>query len=162
MVDHLQSRVTPWRQYASHVKVRGTLSKMGVTCIVRKLFGGGGGGGANCLCLIFCKSVHFNDFNSSFNTIQTKRPTEISPNHIDPSTLLIFIVSHRLKISENSFVSPYDVMLVAYFNILLLHLLFRLCYHKLFVVVFSYLYTFLQQIVEEKGYRLKLNSKKII
>ena len=24
MVDHLQSRVTPWRQYASHVKVRGT------------------------------------------------------------------------------------------------------------------------------------------
>ena len=31
MVDHLQSRVTPWRQYASHVKVRGTLSKMDVT-----------------------------------------------------------------------------------------------------------------------------------
>ena len=30
MVDHLQSRVTPWRQYASHVKVRGTLSKMDV------------------------------------------------------------------------------------------------------------------------------------
>ena len=28
MVDHLQSRVTPWLQYASHVKVRGTLSKM--------------------------------------------------------------------------------------------------------------------------------------
>ena len=30
MVDHLQSRVMPWRQYASHVKVRGTLSKMDV------------------------------------------------------------------------------------------------------------------------------------
>ena len=30
MVDHLQSRVTPWRQYASHVKVRGILSKMDV------------------------------------------------------------------------------------------------------------------------------------
>ena len=30
MVDHLQSRVTPWRQYASHVKFRGTLSKMDV------------------------------------------------------------------------------------------------------------------------------------
>ena len=30
MVDHLQSRVTRWRQYASHVKVRGTLSKMDV------------------------------------------------------------------------------------------------------------------------------------
>ena len=30
MVDHLQSRVTPWRQYASHVKVRRTLSKMDV------------------------------------------------------------------------------------------------------------------------------------
>ena len=30
MVDHLQSRVTPWRQYASPVKVRGTLSKMDV------------------------------------------------------------------------------------------------------------------------------------
>ena len=30
MVDHLQSHVTPWRQYTSHVKVRGTLSKMDV------------------------------------------------------------------------------------------------------------------------------------
>ena len=30
MVDHLQSRVMPWRQYASHLKVRGTLSKMDV------------------------------------------------------------------------------------------------------------------------------------
>ena len=30
MVDHLQSRVTPQRQYASHVKVRGTLSKIDV------------------------------------------------------------------------------------------------------------------------------------
>ena len=30
MVDHLQSHVTPWRQYTSHVKVRGTLSKMNV------------------------------------------------------------------------------------------------------------------------------------
>ena len=30
MVDHLQSRVTPWRQYASHVKVRGTSLKMDV------------------------------------------------------------------------------------------------------------------------------------
>ena len=30
MADHLQSRVMPWRQYASHVKVRGTLSKMDV------------------------------------------------------------------------------------------------------------------------------------
>ena len=32
MVDRLQSRVTPWRQYASHVKVRGTSSKMDVRC----------------------------------------------------------------------------------------------------------------------------------
>ena len=31
MVDHLQSRVTPWHQYASHVKVRGTSLKMDVT-----------------------------------------------------------------------------------------------------------------------------------
>ena len=30
MVDHLQSRVTPWCQYASHVKVRSTFSKMDV------------------------------------------------------------------------------------------------------------------------------------
>ena len=30
MVDHLQSRDTPWRQCASHVKVRGTSSKMDV------------------------------------------------------------------------------------------------------------------------------------
>ena len=30
MVDHLQSRVTPWRQYGRQVKVRGTLSKMNV------------------------------------------------------------------------------------------------------------------------------------
>ena len=30
MVDHLPSHVTPWRQYTSHVKVRGTLSKMDV------------------------------------------------------------------------------------------------------------------------------------
>ena len=30
MVDHLQSRGMPWRQYASHVKVRGTLSKLDV------------------------------------------------------------------------------------------------------------------------------------
>ena len=30
MVDHLESRVTPWRQYASHVKVRGTLLKIDV------------------------------------------------------------------------------------------------------------------------------------
>ena len=30
MVDHLQSRVTPWRQYASHVKARGTSSKLDV------------------------------------------------------------------------------------------------------------------------------------
>ena len=30
MVDHLQSHVTPWRQYTSHVTVRGTLSKMDV------------------------------------------------------------------------------------------------------------------------------------
>ena len=34
MVDHLQSRVTPWRQYASHVKVRGTLSKMDVQILI--------------------------------------------------------------------------------------------------------------------------------
>ena len=35
MVDHLQSRVTPWRQYASHVKVHGTLLKMDVfLCIL--------------------------------------------------------------------------------------------------------------------------------
>ena len=34
MVDHLQSRVTPWRQYASHVKVGGTLSKMDVLVII--------------------------------------------------------------------------------------------------------------------------------
>ena len=31
MVDHLQSRVAPWRQYASHLKVRGTLLKMDVS-----------------------------------------------------------------------------------------------------------------------------------
>ena len=30
MVDHLQSHVTPWRQYTSQLKVRGTLSKMDV------------------------------------------------------------------------------------------------------------------------------------
>ena len=30
MVDHLQSHVTPWRQCTSHVKVRGTLSRMDV------------------------------------------------------------------------------------------------------------------------------------
>ena len=30
MVDHLQKRVIPLRQYANHVKVRGTLSKMDV------------------------------------------------------------------------------------------------------------------------------------
>ena len=30
MVDHLQSRVKAWRQYASHVKLRGTLLKMDV------------------------------------------------------------------------------------------------------------------------------------
>ena len=34
MVDHLQSRVTPWRQYASHVNVRSTLSKMDVHEII--------------------------------------------------------------------------------------------------------------------------------
>ena len=28
MVDHLQSRSLPWRQCASHVKVRGALSKI--------------------------------------------------------------------------------------------------------------------------------------
>ena len=37
MVDHLQSRVTPWRQYASHVKVRGTLSKMDVADVFNNL-----------------------------------------------------------------------------------------------------------------------------
>ena len=30
MVDHLQSHVTRWRQYTSHVKVRFTLLKMDV------------------------------------------------------------------------------------------------------------------------------------
>ena len=30
MVDHLRSRVTPWHQYESHVRVRGTLLKMDV------------------------------------------------------------------------------------------------------------------------------------
>ena len=30
MVAHLQSRVTPWHQYASHVQVRGTSLKMDV------------------------------------------------------------------------------------------------------------------------------------
>ena len=30
MVDHLQSRPMPWPQYTSHVKVRGTSSKMDV------------------------------------------------------------------------------------------------------------------------------------
>ena len=34
MVDHLQSRVTPWHQYASHVKVRGMLLKMDVYFMV--------------------------------------------------------------------------------------------------------------------------------
>ena len=36
MVDHLQSRVIPWRQYASHVKGRGTLSKMDVSFFIIK------------------------------------------------------------------------------------------------------------------------------
>ena len=39
MVDHLQSRVTPWRQYTSHVKVWGTLSKMDV-CRITIFLGG--------------------------------------------------------------------------------------------------------------------------
>ena len=34
MVDHLQSRVMPWPQYASHVKVCGTSSKMDVFSIL--------------------------------------------------------------------------------------------------------------------------------
>ena len=34
MVDHLQSRAKPWRQYASHVKDRGTSSKMDVQSIL--------------------------------------------------------------------------------------------------------------------------------
>ena len=37
MVDHLQSRVTPWRQYAIHVKVRGTLLKMDVVRVASEL-----------------------------------------------------------------------------------------------------------------------------
>ena len=44
MVDHLQSRVTPWRQCASHVKVRGTLLKMDVLAglhVVSREFTGG-------------------------------------------------------------------------------------------------------------------------
>ena len=40
MVDHLQSRVTPWRQYPNHVKVRGTLSKMDVRLIIKMPQGG--------------------------------------------------------------------------------------------------------------------------
>ena len=31
MIDHLQSRVPPWRQYVRHVKVRGTFPKMDVS-----------------------------------------------------------------------------------------------------------------------------------
>ena len=38
MVDHLQSRVTPWRQYTSHVKVRGTLSKIDVILFFEHFF----------------------------------------------------------------------------------------------------------------------------
>ena len=34
MVDHLQSRVMPWGQYASHVKVRGTSSKMDAPLLI--------------------------------------------------------------------------------------------------------------------------------
>ena len=34
MVDHLQSRVTLWRQYASHVKVRDTSSKIDVPLLI--------------------------------------------------------------------------------------------------------------------------------
>ena len=36
MVDHLESRGTPWRHCASHVKVRGTLSKMDVRAHVEE------------------------------------------------------------------------------------------------------------------------------
>ena len=95
-----------------------------MTCIVPKLIGGGGGGGgANRFCLLFCRSVHFDDFNSNFNTIQTRRQTEISPSDIDSSTLFILIILHRsmiceCTIKENSFVSPYDVMLVLQYSLI--------------------------------------------
>ena len=86
MVDHLQSRVTPWCQYASHVKVRGTSSKIVVSwflklsplrtrrfhwkhLIPRFSLGGwlvGGGGGNNRLlfikigyCFLYCFLENF-------------------------------------------------------------------------------------------------------
>ena len=33
MIDHVQSRVAPWRRYSSHVKVRGTASKNDVAFV---------------------------------------------------------------------------------------------------------------------------------
>ena len=41
MVNHLQSHVTRWSQYASHVKVRGTSSKIDVPILLIFFFGGG-------------------------------------------------------------------------------------------------------------------------
>ena len=57
MVDHLQSRVTPWRQYSSYVKVRGTLSKMDVNVDNQH-----GTKSANC-------SLSLHDFNK-YQTVQ--------------------------------------------------------------------------------------------
>ena len=61
-------------------------------------------------------------------------------------------------IKENSFVGPYDVMLVLQYSLItsFVSIIFHNYLSQLFVIVFSYLYTFLGQIVEEKGYRFKI------
>ena len=57
-------------------------------------------------------------------------------------------------IKENSFVSPYDVMLVLQYSLITSSVSDHI--PQLFVVVFSWLYTFLGQIVEEEGYRFEI------
>ena len=61
-------------------------------------------------------------------------------------------------IKENSFVGPYDVMLVLQYSLItsFVSIIFHNYLSQLFVIVFSYLYTFLRQIVEEKGYRFEI------
>ena len=66
--------------------------------------------------------------------------TEISPNDINSIILLILIVLHRLMIcectiKENSFVSPYDVMLVLQYSLITSSV--SIILPQLFVVVFS-------------------------
>ena len=82
---------------------------------------GGGGGGGGCkppLPLILQKNLTA----ISIQFKQNVKP-EISPNDIDSSTLLILIVFHRLMIcestmKENSFVSPYNVILVRQYSLI--------------------------------------------